>query len=283
MKRQTYILNQESETLVYEETYDDNKNLIHYVDYQARPVSEKKFEYDDKNRLTKEIEISDGVELQSLEMIYNAEGKVIEQNLYFSGDLYESVKTEETENGFVRTTFQDGEEVYRVENTKDNEGGYTSNYFDYGNLLNVEIYSYDEENLTSETLIYDAEENLLVRRIEVKNENGDLLLFKEFNAKNQLVNKHEFEREGDKILKEIKSDFVRGEIENEVHYDYDENGNIIKTETRTNSGQLVEFHVYSFDEQNRMIEETGVTNGQFNAIYGTYINGNNYRFVHKYV
>jgi len=216
-------------------------------------------------------------------MIYNAEGKVIEQNLYFSGDLYESVKTEESENGYVRTTYQDGEEVYRVENTKDDEDEYTSKYFDYGNLSNIEKYTYDEESLTSEKFISDAEEILLVRRIEVKDENGDLLLFKEFNANNQLVNKHEFERDGNKILKEIKSDFVRGEIDNEIHYDYDERGNLIKTETRTNSGQLVDFQVSIYDEQDRVVEESGVSNGKFNAIYGTYIDGSNYHFVHRYI
>jgi len=282
MKRQTYTINQESEVLVYEETYDENNNLIHYIDYQAKPVSEKKFEYDDKNRLINEIEISDGIELQNLEIKYNDDGVVIEQNLYFSGDLYESVKNDITENGYIRTTFQDGEEVYRVENVADGKN-YTSKYFDYGNLSNIEEFVYDEENLTSEKSIFDADGNLLVRRVEIKNEDGELILFKEFNAKNQLISKHEFDREGNKLIKEIKSDFVRGEIDNEIHYDYDEKGNLLKTETRTNSGQLVEFHVYTYDDNNRMIEENGVSNGQFNAIYGTYIDGNTYHFVHRYI
>ncbi len=282
MQRQTYSVVNERETLVYEETYDENNNLIHYIDHQARPVSEKKFEYDDKNQLTKEVEISDGVELQRLELNYNEKGEVIEQNLFFSGDLYESVKTVAADNGFVRTTYQDGDEVYRIENLGEGKN-FTNKYFDYGNLSNIEVNTYDEDTHTNEKLINDADQNLLVRRVEVYNEEGELLLFKEFNANNQLISKHEFERENNKILKEIKSDFVRGEIDNEIHYDYDEKGNLIKTETRTNSGQLVDFQVSIYDEQNRVVEESGVSNGKFNAIYGTYIDGSNYHFVHRYV
>ena len=120
MQRQKYSVVNNKETLVYDEIYDENNNLVQYTDYQARPISKKKFEYDNKNRLTKEIEISDGIELQRLEMIFSDEGEIVEQNLYFSGDLFESVKTESTENGFVRTTYQDGEEVYRIESIKDN-------------------------------------------------------------------------------------------------------------------------------------------------------------------
>jgi len=282
MKRQTYSIVNEKETLVYEETYDDNNNLIHYIDHQARPVSEKKFEYDEKNQITKESELSEGTELQRLELNYNDKGEVVEQNLFFSGDLYESVKTVATENGFVRTTYQDGDEVYRIENVTEGKN-HTNKYFDYENLSNIEVSTYDEETLSYEKLITDAEENLLVRRVEVYNEEGELLLFKEFNANNQLVNKSEVERKNGKVLKEIKSDFVREELENEIHYDYDEKGNLIKTETRTNSGQLVDFQVKVYDEQNRVVEESGVSNGKFNAIYGTYIDGSNYHFVHRYL
>ena len=281
MKKQTYTVNQETETLIYEESYNDNNNLIHYIDHQARPISEKKFEYDDKNQLIKEVEISDGVELQGLEMIYNDKGAVVEQNLFFSGDLYESIKTIASENGFVKTTYQDGEEVYRVENSTEGKN-YTNKHYNYEDLVNVEVSTFDKETLTSEKIIYDAEENVLVRRVEVYNEEGNLTVFKEFNANNQLINKQELERENNKLVKEIKSDFVRGEVDNEILFDYDENENLIKTETRTNSGQLVDFQVNVYDDKNRIIEESGVSNGKFNAIYGTYIDGNNYHFVHKY-
>ena len=282
MKRQTYTIGQESEALIYEETYNDNNNLIHYIDHQARPISEKKYEYDDKNQLVNEIEISDGIELQNLEMKYNDKGEVIEQNLYFSGSLYESVKTEKSDSGFISTTYQDDEEVFRIESISEGKDS-TTKYFEYGNLSNVQNLIKDEESLSSEKLIFDAEENLLVRRVENYNESGEIIAFKEFNSENKLVNKQEFTRKENRLLKEIKSDFVRGEIENEVTYEYDDKGNLVKSETRTNSGQLVDFHVYSYDEENRMIEENGVSNGQFNAIYGTYINGNNYHFVHRYM
>jgi len=282
MQRQTYSIVNERETLVYEETYDDNNNLIHYIDHQARPVSEKKFEYDEKNQITKESEISEGVELQRLELSYNDKSEVVEQNLFFSGDLYESVKTVATENGFVRTTFQDGDEVYRLENITDGKS-FTNKHYNYEELVNVEVSTFDEETITSEKIIYDAEENIIVRRVKIYNKEGDLTVFKEFNANNQLVNKQEIEREGNKLIKEIKSDFVRGEIDNEILHDYDEKGNLIKTETRTNSGQLVDFKVNIYDDNNRVIEESGVSNGKFNAIYGTYIDGSNYHFVHKYI
>jgi hypothetical protein len=282
MQRQTYSVVNEKETLVYEETYDDNNNLIHYIDHQARPVSEKKFEYDEKNQITKESELSEGVELQRLELNYNDKGDVVEQNLFFSGEIYESIKTVATENGFIRTTFQDGDEVYRVESTTEGKN-FTNKHYNYEELVNVEVSTFDEETITSEKIIYDAEENVLVRRVEVYNEEKELVIFKEFNANNQLVNKSEVERKDGKVFKEIKSDFVRGEIDNEIHYDYDEKGNLIKTETRTNSGQLIDFQVKVYDEQNRVVEESGVSNGKFNAIYGTYIDGSNYHFVHRYV
>jgi len=282
MKRQTYTIDQEREVLIYEETYDDNNNMTHYIDHQAKPVSEKRFEYSDKNQLIKEVEISDGIELQALEMKYNEEGKVVEQNLLFSGDLYESIKTEATDDGFTRTTFQDGEEIQKIVNVADGKN-HINNYFDYGNLSNIEEYSYNEDDKSSESKIFDADKNLLVRRIQQYNSDGEIIIFKEFNADNQLINKLEYERSDKRLLKEIKSDFMRGEIDNEITYDYDEQGNVIKTETRTNSGKLIDFHIYNYDEKNRMIEESGVSNGKFNAIYGTYIDGNNYRFVHKYV
>ncbi|MCK5782021.1 MAG: hypothetical protein KAH10_05490 [Flavobacteriales bacterium] len=282
MKRETYSSVQESEVLIYEETYDSNNNLIHYIDYQARPVSEKKFEYDENNRLIKESEISDGIELQGLEMTYNEKDEVIEQNLFFSGELYESVKTEYNENGFIRTVFQDGEEVHRIENIKDGKD-YIQKYYDYDSLSNIMNYTFDKETSSAESLIYDADSNLLNRRLEIFGENGELEVYKQFNASNQLISKHEYHKEGELLKHEIKSDFVRGEVDNKVTYDYDEKNNLVKTETRTDSGKLVEFHVYRYDDRNRMIEENGISNGQFNAIYGTYIEGNKYNFVHKYV
>lgn len=282
MKRQTYNLDSERESLIYEESYDSNNNLIHYIDLQAKPISEKKFEYNNNNQLIKEIEISDGIELQRLEMLYDEKGEVIEQNLLFSGNLYESVKTEFKIDGFVRTTYQDEEEVYRVENTTENKN-YINKYFDYGNLSNIQSNKFNEDNLLSENLIYDAENNLLIKRVEELDKEGKLTTYKEFNADNQLINRLEYERVDNKIVKEIKSNFVKDEIDNVVSYDYDENGNLIKTETRTNSGKLVEFHTYVYDDKNRMIEESGVSNGKFNAIYGTYIDSNQYKFGHKYL
>ena len=282
MKRQTYTISQESEILIYEETYNENNKLVHYIDHQARPVSEKKYEYDDNNQIVNEIEISDGIELQNLEMKYNDKGEMIEQNLYFSGSLYESVKIEKTDVGSTSTTYQEDDEVFRIESTTE-EKKQTTKYYENGALSNVQELSFSDDKLSSEKMIYDADENLLVRRIENYNNSGETTAFKEFNSENKLVNKQEFTRSDNKLLKEVKSDFVRGEIENEVTYEYDEKGNLIKSETRTNSGQLVDFHIYAYDEENRMIEENGVSNGQFNAIYGTYINGNNYHFIHKYI
>ncbi len=282
MKRQTFTISQESEILIYEETYNENNKLVHYIDHQARPVSEKKYEYDDNNQIVNEIEISDGIELQNLEMKYNDKGEMIEQNLYFSGSLYESVKIEKTDVGSTSTTYQEDDEVFRIESTTE-EKKQTTKYYENGALSNVQELSFSDDKLSSEKMIYDADENLLVRRIENYNNSGETTAFKEFNSENKLVNKQEFTRSDNKLLKEVKSDFVRGEIENEVTYEYDEKGNLIKSETRTNSGQLVDFHIYAYDEENRMIEENGVSNGQFNAIYGTYINGNNYHFIHKYI
>lgn len=282
MHKQTYTVGQERETLVYEETYDTDNNLIHYIDHQARPVSEKKIEYNDKNQIVNEIEISDGVELQNLEMKYNDKGEILEQNLYFSGSLYESVKTDRAESGFITTTYQDDEEVFRIEKTV-NGKNYTTKYFDSGNLSNLEISKYDDETSTSENSIFDAEDNLLVRRIQIFDKDGSIEVFKEFNANSQLVNKREYVREENKVLKEVKSDFVRGEIDNEILFEYDDKGNLVKTETRTSSGKLIDFQVNVYDDNNRVIEESGVSNGKFNAIYGTYIDSNNYHFIHKYI
>ena len=53
--------------------------------------------------------------------------------------------------------------------------------------------------------------------------------------------------------------------------------------TYTLSDKLLEYQKNEYDEHDRLIRESGYAVGSFDAIYGTYVNNEQYLFEHEYI
>ncbi len=281
MKRFTYKILEDQEVLVYEEQYNAQGQVLYYKDYQANPPAEKKICYNESGLLVEEIDISDNVELNRLEQIYNDNGENIERNFFFGEHLYEKITTEFSEMGFTKTTYQDGEEIQKLIQENDDKN-YANKFYQNGELLESQFAKYNSETNCSEIKFYDGKNKHVLTRKETYNNLNLLVRVEELNENNNLLSEHQYEIEKGLITKEIYRDFRSGENEYHITMEYDNKENLIKKDIRTPSGHLVEFYICEYDGQNRMIDEKGMANGSFNAIYGTYANGEEYHFIHRY-
>ncbi|WP_271766908.1 hypothetical protein [Aquimarina algiphila] len=281
MKKLTYKVIEDEQTLVYEELYNSKNEVIYYKDYQANPHAEKKITFNDLGLLVEEIDLSDGNELNRLELIYDKNGRNTERNFFFGTDLYEKVITEYSESGHVKTTYQDGEEVNRLV-TETKGKNYVSKFYQNEKLIESQFSEYDTVNKCNEIKIYDGDNNLIAIRKETYNHADEVVNIEDVNENGNLLSEHTYEIEKGLTLKEVHRDFRAGESEYNISREYDFNKNLIKMEVRAANNHLIEFYLSTYDDKNRLAEEKGVSNGSFNAIYGSYTNGEEYHFIHKY-
>lgn len=281
MKRKAYLVDQDTRTLILEESYDENGNVIHSIDYRELPPNEHYFEYDSNGKLIREREVQDGEELTVQTFEYDSDNVVVDEKLFIAGELYEHTRMVKTDSGFVRTMIQNDLEVERLERVNDGEN-WVNNFYSYDELLEKQEYTFDEINNTGEIITTDFVNDFKYVVKEKYNEKGDIILEETFNEEGSLLNSTETEIEKGLILKETVKDFVAGGIHNHRFYEYDENNNLINFEVRSSTGTLHSFHKRVFDNQNRLTEEIGHTNGYSNGVDGIYKNYDRFHILYEY-
>ncbi|MBU2020281.1 MAG: hypothetical protein KJ941_11605 [Bacteroidetes bacterium] len=281
IKRKTYSLEEDNRTLIHKESYDENGNVVHSIDYRESPPVELNFEYDSDGNLIRQSEIQGGIENSSQIFEYDAEGDIIDEKLSIGGALYEHTSLVKTDSGFIRTMTQDNEEVERLEKNIDGDN-WSNKFYRYDELLESQKYTFDAKNNSGETIIEGFEHDFNVVIKEKYSNKDEIILKEEFHENGTLLTATEIEIEDGLTLKESVKDFSNGEVYYERLFEYDKNNNIINFEVRSSTGALQSFHKRKFDNQNRLIEETGFTNCYFSGIDGVHKNHNCFHLIHEY-
>ena len=261
MKSQTYKIIENNKVLVSEKNYDSSNNVINLKDYSIKPFSEKKFTYNSFNMLISELEISDGKLLNKIENTFDENQNLIESKIYFGNEIYEKISTEFNEVGYIKTTYQEGIEIERMERIN-NGKNFENKFYEENELVEIHKYQYESSPKTGVTKIFDSQNNLLAIRNEYFDSNDYILKFEEFNANEQLMEESIYERENELILKETQRDFYNGAIEYISTYEYDFKKNLIRKEIRAINKSLVSANHNRYDEKNRLIEENRISNGE---------------------
>jgi len=235
--------------------------------------------YNSSGYLTKETELEGGVEISRAEYICDELGRIIESNLFIGGELYETNIATFNENGFETITIREGVEVERFEKTE-NGDEYTNKFYENGVLVECQICESDAFENLNIIRFYDLNNELTGKKVEIFNNSNELLKSEEYNATNILLSESQYEVQNGLLLSELHRDFFNGLNEFEIIYEYDENENLVKNEKHNLSGQILEFHFYKYDENNRLIEENGLSKKNYD--YPGHLNGDEFHFVHKY-
>lgn len=266
MIRKTYSIDDENKILICEEKFDEKNNLIHQKDLKNIPNSEHTFEYNELNQLILEFEWLEGKICSRIEYQYTEEGEVSDQKFYFDDVLFEHTKLEKIENGFIKTTFQDGVEVERLEKNRSNKNWKNTFWSTDNKILEIQEYTYDEKKRLGTTVFQNLEDNLFKKVIEEYNTKSELIFLKKFNENDILLEEIQFVYSRELLIKEITKNF-RKDNTYQCSYGYDQKGNLIKKECLNSYGKLITFQHIVYDRKNRVISECGNTNGLYNLVY----------------
>ena len=283
MIRKTYeIIDHEDPKLIFECIFDSENRVISYTNYQATPISTKKTTYDNNGVIESETEFHNGIEIDKIVFVKNEKGETINSKHFISQELYEEVITETNEHGFKRTTYQDGEEVEVLLKKYSSEDNYTSEFYSFNQLIEKHICSYDSSSRSEIIEMYQSDNHLLGTRKNTYNKYDELIISQEYDHNNNLIYDDKYEIKNGLTTKEIKRNFGDHHSEMEINYKYDENNNLLSIEKYTLNGKLIGFHTKKYNTENQLAEEIGHSNGNFDAIYGTYRNHKNFHYKHEY-
>ncbi len=281
MKRNSYSLNEEKRTLIHEETYNENGNVVHSIDYQDSPHTIRNFTYNEKGQLIHQNEYFGDIESSAQSFEYDDEGTIIDEKLYIGGTLYEHTFLTTTETGFVRRMIQDGVEVERLEKQIDGKN-WSNKFYANNELQESQEYTFDKKSNTGETFIksHDYDFESVIK--DTYDSNGYIILSEEYHGNGSLLSSTETFIENDKVIKETVRNFSPSENYYDRIFEYDRKGNLINFEVRLSKGTLDSFHKRKFDSKNRLIEEAGYSNGHFSGITGIHGSHSRFHFVHEY-
>jgi len=279
--RKTYSIDEDIRTLTHQETYDDNGNVIHSLDYRNDPPVENIFEFNSNNQLISQTEKEGDIEMSAQFFSYNEAGEINLHEIFIGGSLYEKTVLETTENGFVRSKFQDGELVERLE-TIVNGDNWSTKFFHYEELTETQDHVFDAKNNSGETISHILEGDIRLTEKEKYNDQNEILLNEVYKDTDTLLISTEVKIENGLTISESIRDFSNGESYYKKTYQYDKLDNIVKFECRSSTGSLLSFHNWKYDSENRMIEENGFENGYFSGITGVHQSHDRFHLLHEY-
>jgi hypothetical protein len=271
----------DSKVCIYEEVYNDNGKVVQKNDYRESPVIEQRFYYNPLGELIELIENQEGVENSKQTFVYDECGDVIDEKLYIGGGLYEHTVIEKTATTFIKKLIRNGEEIELFEKIIDGEN-WSSKTFHNEELVESYSYVYHPQERLGVTSYKNYQNDFIAQTKEKYNDKNEVILNEDFHENGTLLTSVETVIEDGLIFNEIVKNFFGDESYYESFYTYDERKNLIKFECRSLSGALMSFHTRKFDDNNRVVEEKGFSNGHFSGITGIHSNHDKFHFIHEY-
>ncbi|NMM47449.1 hypothetical protein [Marinigracilibium pacificum] len=281
LHRRTYqVIPEEDNKLVYEEIQNKNGQILSYKDHQAPFKYEEFYEYNEAGLLSKSYDLEEDLENSRTEIYYDEHQRIINQKIFVAGELFEEIIKNYSGNKSIETHLQYGEEVRKIEEISE-EDSYSKLIFENGELVEKHSGKFSNNKQTETTTITDSEGNLLFTKTIQYDIDGNQISLEERNQNENLMLFIESDYDNGKLKVEKYDDYVNYE-HGVITREYDKIGNLLKEELKSSSGKLLEFHNKAYDQNNRLISESGYSVGSFNAVYGNYVNGQNYHFIHEY-
>lgn len=155
-------------------------------------------------------------------------------------------------------------------------------FFENRELYERHYSEFNADNSIETIKIFDSNNNLVASRYQYYDNKNRPTKFLEKNENENILIRLNYEYSSELLISETHENYIQND-QYKIEYSYDDNGNLISQETKTLPGKLLEFQKLSYNDDNRLIFETGYSVGSFDAIYGVYVNGDKYSFEHEYL
>lgn len=278
--QKTYSIEDDQRVLILEKQFNSNGKVIKEINYQEKPAIERVFEYNQQGQLVAQMELQHGIENSSQRFEYDDEGEICDEKLFISGELYEHIRLEKNATGSVKTIEQDGELIERIE--KDIDGkNWVSRLYSYGELDETVTYTFDPEASRATTEVQVHVDNFRISVHEKLKENGEVIFIERYEDKD-LVSSIQFEIENGLVLKRSVKEFGYAPNQYQNLYEYDEQKNLVKFESRASNGSLLAFHTRIYNTDNLLEEEMGSSSGS-SGNSGMQTQFSQFHYVYEYV
>lgn len=278
--QKTYSIEDDQRVLILEKQFNSNGKVIKEINYQEKPAIERVFEYNQQGQLVAQMELQHGIENSSQRFEYDDEGEICDEKLFISGELYEHIRLEKNATGSVKTIEQDGELIERIE--KDIDGkNWVSRLYSYGELIETKTYKYDPSTAIATTEVEIHVDVFSLSFVEKLNEIGEVISVEEYEDKD-LVSSIQFEIENGLVLKKSVKELGYAPNQYQNLYEYDEQKNLVKFESRASNGSLLALHTRIYNTDNLLEEEMGSSSGS-SGNSGMQTQFSQFHYVHEYV
>lgn len=124
--------------------------------------------------------------------------------------------------------------------------------------------TFDSQTNTHFTETYDHEEMLLGTIKQVANDQNYLLHYEERDAEARLLSTVTHTYQEQVLMRSVHQSPGQSVI---MNYTYDHQGNLLREEVLDQHSKLIGFTAWVYDEQNRVIEEAGISVGSIDQIF----------------
>lgn len=281
MKKSTYLLDREDEILISEEIMDEHGNVLSSKTIDGRFTEVVLKEYNAQNLAVKISSYENDILLNTVAISYDESDAIVEQTLSIGDEVYERVSTQKNAEGFIRSTFEDGEKV-EVLIHKEDDGGYKDEYYANGELFQYQINQKKTRENIESVKVFDQNDQLISVMIYQYDKQDRLLQHQEYSGGEHLLREEIYEFSASLLEKVTMRDF-ENEAQSYIQTNqYDQKKNLTKQETRTLTGNLIEFQTFVYDNRNKCTEEVLVTVGESDLFSGNSAAGAKMHLVHRY-
>ena len=251
----------DSEVLSSHSIYDDNGKVIEETRIDEDGRSElHTFTYDQQGKLTRhhlEIEM-DGVS-ETFEYTRDDKGRVIQEVKMYGDDEGEKLKyTFGTHDQPIAIERYDSDgELESIEKIIYDERDRLLEHHRFDNeskLLEKSVIEYNEKDAPTGKQVFDSKNKLTGTTLMVYNEKNELVRITEKNSEGKVVSDiiTEYDEKGNVTERKIKDFRSRT-----LRFKYDDRNNCIEEETYDVNGNLTMKSNYEFDDNNRLMHESG--------------------------
>jgi len=234
------------------EKFDENDNSIYVKDFEGDPITELHFIYDQNNYILKEFELDENGEEVSKTLYKNNEkGQLLESRNYIDGELYERIEVIITDEGSLQSRYIEEEIVERITALR-KDGSEKIEQLVNGEVVQTSITIYKTKPATH--TVFDAEGKIISWSKHYLNEKDHWLKIEHFNAKDELISEQSRVIKKDKLISETLTDYIDSSYNYVSSYEYDEKGNMIHSEQKSPSGDLIYLEITKYDDEGRAIE-----------------------------
>jgi len=253
---------EEGEFLSVHAIYDDKGNIVeeHKTDEETGALEKNFYFYDPAGKMIKHELVIDSEGISEIfEYNRDEKGRLLTEIKYYGDDpgeksIYEYGASDQPVK--IERFDSDGEPE-AIEKITYNERDLPVEHLKLdptGKLIEKSIIGYSEQDKPLEKKVYGPDGKLIRETFLQYNEQGELSRIVERNGEGKITSDiHTYYDERGNITERSIRDFHPRVL----RFKYDENDNCIEEEMLDENGNLTMRSVYTFDEQNRVVTESG--------------------------